>query len=109
MRRENRHIVLALDNFKGHLIQYQPTNIQIEFFNPNLTPFVQPCDAGVIRTFKAMHRKAFCARAIDMDEAGEPDVYKIDILEAMLMAKRAWAEVSAETISHCWKHTGIIL
>jgi hypothetical protein len=107
MWREGHHIILLADNFKGHFVAYKPTNIRVEFFQPNLTPFVQPCDAGVIRTFKAKYCRAFCARAIDLDEAGEPDVVDINILEAMFMAKQAWEEVSIDTINHCWKHTGI--
>jgi hypothetical protein len=90
------------------VISYKPTNIQIEFFEPNLTPYVQPCDAGIICTFKALYRRAFSARAVDLDEAGEADIYDINTLEAMFMAKKAWEEVSSETIQHCWKHSGII-
>jgi hypothetical protein len=48
MRGEGRHVLLIIDYFSGHSIQYQPTNIQIEFFEPNLTSFVQPLDAGII-------------------------------------------------------------
>jgi hypothetical protein len=62
---------------------------------------------GVIHTFKAKDRRAFCARAINLDEAGEPDMFDINILEAMFMAKQAWEEVSVDMINHCWKHTGI--
>ena len=42
-----------------------------------------------------------------MDEAGEEDVYKINLLEVMLMVRQAWDAVGAETIANCWKHTGI--
>ncbi|KIK80475.1 hypothetical protein PAXRUDRAFT_158586, partial [Paxillus rubicundulus Ve08.2h10] len=80
-------------------------NIQIEFFEPNLMPFVQPCDTGIIHCFKAIYHCNFCARAIDLDEAGSHEIYKIDLLEAMLMAKSAWDTVSQETIKHCWDHT----
>ena len=89
------------------MIAYQPTNIELIYFEPNLTPYVQPLDAGIIRCFKAHYRKAFCARAIDMDDAGEEDIYKINLLEVMLMARQAWDAVSPETIANCWRHTGI--
>ena len=62
---------------------------------------------GSFIVFKAHYWKAFCAHAVDMDEAGEEDVYKINLLEVMLMARQAWDAVSAETIANCWKHTGI--
>ncbi|KAH7929555.1 DDE-domain-containing protein [Leucogyrophana mollusca] len=107
MGAEKRFVCLLIDNFSGHNISYEPRHVQLEFFEPNLTSFVQPLDAGIIRCFKAHYRRAFCNRAIDLDEAGERDIYKINILEAMLMAKEAWDAVEPSTIKHCWDHTGI--
>lgn len=95
-----------MDNFAGHKISYEPTNIQIEYFEPNLTSFVQPLDAGIIRNLKAIYRRMFCERALDLDDADEPDVFKINLLEAMLQTKEAWASVKAESIANCWRHTG---
>ncbi|MBW0562775.1 hypothetical protein O181_102490 [Austropuccinia psidii MF-1] len=53
--REKQHKVLfLLDNFKGHEIPPEGvSNINVVFFLPNLTPYVQPLDAGIIRTSKA--------------------------------------------------------
>ena len=107
MAQHDRHIILLIDNFAGHNISYQPKNIRVEFFAPNLTSYVQPCDAGIIRCFKAHYHHAFCLRALDADEAGQENIYKIDLLEAMLMAKAAWSKVTAATIEHCWNHTKI--
>ena len=101
-RRQQRKILLWVDNFSGHEIDYIPTNIRIEFFEPNMTSFVQPLDAGIIRCFKAHYRKLFCLRAIDLDNAGEDNVYRINLLEVMLLAKEAWREVTRETIVNCW-------
>jgi hypothetical protein len=33
MRAENRHILLIIDNFSGHFIEYTPSNIQIEYLD----------------------------------------------------------------------------
>jgi hypothetical protein len=107
MCQANHNVCLTLNNFSGHEIAYQPTNVKIEFFEPNLTPFVQPLDAGVIRCFKAHYRQAFCQCALDLDDAGERDIYKINLVEAMFMAKDAWNAISSETIKNCWEHTGI--
>ena len=107
MRSEKQHILLTIDNFSGHYINYEPTNIQIEFFEPNLTPFVQPLDAGIIRCFKAHYRKGLCLCAIDRDDKGAEDIFDLNLLEGMKMAKEAWDAVSAETIKNCWKHTKI--
>ena len=80
MRAQARHILLTIDNFSGHSIEYDPTNIEIDFFEPNLTSFVQPLDAGIIRCFKAHYRTSLCKRAVDLDEAGQREIYKINVL-----------------------------
>jgi len=109
MHAQNRHILLSINNFSGHFINYKPTNIELNYFKPNLTPFVQPLDAGIIRCFKAHYRNSFCQRAIDKDEKGEADIYSMNLKEAMMMANEAWNAVTMETIQHCWKHTQIQL
>jgi hypothetical protein len=106
-KRQDRKICLLIDNFSGHDIAYEPDNIHLEFFEPNMTSFVQPLDAGIIRCFKAHYRRAFCERAIELDEAGEDNIYKIDLLEVILMAKEAWRAISPKTIKNCWAHAQI--
>lgn len=108
MHWEGRHILLLADNFGAHYIDYEPSNITLEFFEPNLTSHVQPLDAGIIHCVKALYRKALCKRALDLEKAGNDDLFKIDILEVMRMLKRAWSEVKLSTIENCWKHTSIM-
>jgi len=107
MQAQNRHIVLFINNFSGHNIPFTPCNIQVEFFAPNLTVFVQPCDAGIICCFKAHYCHVFCLCALDQEEAGERDIFKVNLLEAMLMAKEAWEHITSDTIAHCWRHAKI--
>ncbi|KAF7790672.1 hypothetical protein EIP86_001628 [Pleurotus ostreatoroseus] len=73
-----------------------------------MTPFVQPLNAGVIRCFKAHYQRQFCEHAIKLDEAEEANIYKIDLLEAMLITQKAWAAVTAKTIVVCWHHSEIL-
>ena len=61
--------------------------MEINFFEPNLTSFIQPLDAGIIRCFKAHYRKHFCQHAIDLDAARIHDIYSIDLKEGMELAK----------------------
>ena len=53
MRASNRHVLLLLDNFSGHCVEYSPTNIELIFLPPNSTSKVQPLDGGIIKAFKA--------------------------------------------------------
>ncbi|KAG2074203.1 hypothetical protein BDR04DRAFT_1126852 [Suillus decipiens] len=54
-----------------------------------MTPFVQPWNTGIIHCFKAIYYCNFCAHAIDLDDAGEQDIYRLNILKGMTMAKQA--------------------
>jgi len=35
------------------------TNVHVHYFRPNLTPILQPCDAGIIKAFKLRHKIGF--------------------------------------------------
>ncbi|EGO30839.1 hypothetical protein SERLADRAFT_432479 [Serpula lacrymans var. lacrymans S7.9] len=107
MRNKNRQVCLFVDGFSAHKLSYQPTNVRMEVFKANMTLFVQPCDAGIICCFKAGYRKTYCAKALDLDEAGKRDIYSINLLEGILMAKAAWEAVTLTTIHHCWDHSQI--
>jgi hypothetical protein len=104
---QNWMIVLLINNFSGHNIEYHPTNIRMESFAPNMTPFVQPLDAGILCCFKAHYCALFCQCALDLDTIGEENILKINICKAMLMAKEAWDVVHPTTIKRCWDHTSI--
>ncbi|KIK74163.1 hypothetical protein PAXRUDRAFT_176505, partial [Paxillus rubicundulus Ve08.2h10] len=53
MKCERRYICLLINDFSGHKILYEPSNIDLEFFEPNMTALIQPCDAGIICCVKA--------------------------------------------------------
>jgi len=54
MRRQNRNILLLVDNAPTHAL-YETThltNITIKHLPPNTTAHLQPCDQGIINSFK---------------------------------------------------------
>ena len=106
----HRKVLLFVDNFAGHKVEVIPSNIQLEFLAPNLTAFIQPCDAGIIRAFKGIYRRKVVMRSIDklFRLEIEKDIFKIDQLTAMNLARYAWKDVMPEAIKHCWEHTGIL-
>ena len=107
MRAQNRKVCLHLDNFSGHYIPYEPTNVELVYFKPNLTAWVQPLNAGIIRCFKAHYRRRFCEEALKRDLSGEADIYSFNLLETIDMARDAWSDVTPETIKNCWRHADI--
>src|SRR5258706_1061646 len=58
MKQMNQKILLLLDNFSSHKWHKETiTNIKVLFFSPNLMPFIQPANAGIIRCLKAIFCK----------------------------------------------------
>src|SRR5438128_2524282 len=56
MRRHNHKILLLVDNALTHVISNLEnlTNIRLHYLPPNMTAHLQPCDAGIIHSFKVM-------------------------------------------------------
>ena len=54
MRTKQRNIILLVDNAPTHSLteDLQLTNIRVHHFPPNVTAHLQPCDAGIIHSFK---------------------------------------------------------
>uniref|UniRef100_A0AAV1T714 DDE-1 domain-containing protein n=1 Tax=Peronospora matthiolae TaxID=2874970 RepID=A0AAV1T714_9STRA len=57
-------------------------------------------DAGIIRNFKLKYKTQFVQWLPDMVTAGTDDK-KLDVLSAIRMVVKLWAEVRPETIRHC--------
>lgn len=56
MRKARRNILLLLDNCSSHVVDESIlTNVKVHFFPPNTTSHLQPCDAGIIWSFKVLN------------------------------------------------------
>ena len=55
--KENRKILLLVDNYTAHPKVTTLKNIQLEFLPPNTTSIIQPMDQGIIKSLKSFYRK----------------------------------------------------
>lgn len=81
MKEANRSILLLLDNAPGHIF-VELENIVVLFLPPNTTSKLQPMDAVIIAAFQ-QYQRLYIQRAIDIEEAGGTDLYKVNQLTAM--------------------------
>ena len=108
---KNKHILLLLDNAPVHTSAtdfYNWSNIQLAYFPPNMTCLLQPLDAGIIRTVKALYKKYAVKILLDEFDLMKGS-RKINLADAITLILKCWDEVSIETIQHCWHHTGILM
>ncbi|CAB5391817.1 unnamed protein product [Rhizophagus irregularis] len=87
-------------------------SINVKFLPPNTTTALQPCDAGIIHSFKCHYKRLFIQNRIEAyDNVQDGFVEKLadyNIFEALQNSAEAWSMVSAQTISNCWKKTRIL-
>jgi len=109
-------VFLILDNFSGHTpVKKIPDHIRLRnttilYLPPNMTSKIQPCDAGIIRNFKAYHRRRFNRAFLQRIEDKVPEPKKVNILGAIQFAVPAWNyEVKPTTIANCFLHYKIRL
>lgn len=122
MRGEERHVLLLLDNASSHCVQVSLTSVMVHMLPPNTTSHLQPQDAGVIQSFKKAIERVKRREAVkrldrlledstlhssDMEREADT-LFVADLLTAVKWAEEALREVTAETISNCWRHTGIL-
>ena len=116
MKEQNRNILLLVDNAPVHIILAETAEkldcIEVKFLPPNTTTFLQPCDAGIINSFKCKYRTLFIQNRIraydDFQNGASNVIVDYTIYDALINASEAWADVSSQTIRNCWRKTGIV-
>ena len=88
MRREQRKIILFLDNAGCHPVSLGEMfpNIKVVFLPSNKTSRLQPLEAGVIKNFNVRYRKFLLKLVVSRVNRGltAPDITKaVDVLQAI--------------------------
>ncbi len=108
--RQGRNILFFIDNVSSHdpaLID-RFSNIKIIFCQSRL----QPLDAGIIKNFKVHYRRLLLKHTLAQldgtDLTATAIVKSIHVLTAIRWIKKAWEEVTPQTIIICFKTTGAL-
>ncbi|UYV79532.1 hypothetical protein LAZ67_17003040 [Cordylochernes scorpioides] len=71
-----------------------------------MTSVIQPMDKGVIKNLKHFYRRFLVENILTGDS--EALKIKLDVLQASRLCKKAWDQVTSETIKHCFKKAGFV-
>lgn len=108
MRMEKRQVLLLVDNASSHKYPaFSLTNVRLEFLPKNQTARLQPLDQGIIKATKGRYSKTKVKHSVTRFLEGLPQE-KVDVWTALTWSKRAFDDVSAETIQNCWHHADIL-
>lgn len=120
MAAQNRHIALVTDNCPSHPRPNSPpkaycgppppvlTHVVLVYLPKNTTPFFQPLDQGIIRSFKASYRRKYAQKMVHYFNEHQKASPQLDILEAIYLIAEAWEELPQKVIYHCWVKAGIL-
>lgn len=112
LKKQNRKVLLLVDNCKPHESLPPVTQIKVVFLPPNTTSVIQPCDQGIIKSFKSHYRQEICRTILNQMDNGvfksNELAKKITVLSALHMAAKSWDKVSEKTIKNCFKKGGFI-
>ncbi|XP_066244727.1 tigger transposable element-derived protein 4-like [Euwallacea similis] len=103
LRRQNREILLQVDNCAAHSKTLHLTNIRFEFLPPNYTSVVQPMDQGIIKCFKAYYRRSSMCRLIKSLDNKEP--FNITILDSIKLIDQSYDELPLAQWFEKYKNT----
>lgn len=106
MMLQKRQILMLLDNCPSHPHNVRLQNVKLLYLPPNATSVCQPLDQGIIQNFKLKYRGAVLRQIVNQLETN--DAWKIDVLDAILLIRRAWDSVTASCITNCFRKSGFM-
>ena len=104
--RENRKILLIVDDCPAHPQIGGLKAIEMCFLPPNTTFIPQPMDQRVIRSLKAKYRSRKIQQIIKAIDANK-SIRKGNVLDAMKMLTVCWKDVTEETVKKCFAKSHI--
>jgi len=74
---------------------------------PNTTSVLQPCDQGIIKTFKLYYSKILVKYLLELSE-NEKEFTPLTVTQAIIYINKAWRQVLQSTIVNCWIKVDIL-
>jgi hypothetical protein len=98
--------ILLMDHCPAHPSVENLTSkngkIRAVFLPKNTTSVLQPCDQGIIRTFKANYRRELVKAILASGKGVVAFLKTLNLKDVFYLCGSAWADVTASIIEHCW-------
>ncbi|CAG8806822.1 3893_t:CDS:1, partial [Cetraspora pellucida] len=78
---KKKKILLLIDGASSHS-NNEYTHIKLYILPPHTSPYLQPCDARIIYSFKSYYQKLYLQNIVDAINA-EEEIPRLNILEAI--------------------------
>jgi len=109
MKKNNRKILLFLDNAPCHSVNNNLSNVKLIFFPPNTSSKCQPLDQGIIHSFKCHYRQKLVKHIIAQCTAARTvDQITMTALDAIRWIDSSWKDVTEATIKNTFRAAGFV-
>lgn len=109
MRRQNRKVLLFVDNASSHQ-DNDLTNVKLVKLPPNSTSVLQPMDQGIIQATKLKFYKQqsshIIARMENSTLCGTDLLKEVNVLDTIYWLGKAWKDVEPSSIARCFDKCG---
>lgn len=108
LKNSNRKILLIIDNAPVHPKDVEYSNIELFYLIPNVTSLIQPCDQGIIKSFKDHYKKYINQKILFLfDDENNKQTYcelmkKITIYDSLSFIHQSWNDVTSVTVKNCF-------
>ncbi|CAE1323703.1 unnamed protein product [Acanthosepion pharaonis] len=98
---------LPLDNCIAHstasTLRTPDRQIFVKYLPKNTISKIQPCDVGIIKSFKALYKKELMMEMLDLLGTITDYLKEVTLNDSFYLTAKAWEAVSEATMSNCWR------
>ncbi|KAF9762420.1 Tigger transposable element-derived protein 1 [Nosema granulosis] len=110
MIKENRKILLTLNNVSVHPLDLEFSNIELLYFSPGLTSLIQPLDQGIIKSFKTLYTENLNLKNNHIMESNKDVSYydlikTIKLVDSLKLVLESLIGVSKDTIVNRYENS----
>ena len=108
--KQNRYVLLLIDNAPGHNIG-EYSNIRIQFLPPNTMAKLQPLDQCIIKSTKHNYRTILTTRylaGVESQQEAKSIMKSFDFVVACQVLVEAWDAVTPKNIQKCFSKAGFM-
>lgn len=99
--------LLLMDNASCHgtnISMPETENFKILYLPPNMTPYLQPLDQNIIKSFKSRYRKRLLTTLASRNDDVFLALRSINLKDVAYMAVESWNEVPKSVVINAFKH-----
>ncbi|CAE1296197.1 unnamed protein product [Acanthosepion pharaonis] len=95
--------LLVLTHSAASTLRTPDGQIFVKYLAKNTTLKIQPCDASIIKSFKALYKKELVMEMLDLPDTTTDYLKELTLKDSFYLTAKAWEAVFEATMRNCWR------